>query len=84
MGGPAIRNALNIALTWIGFGLRIVITDLEVECEETIDVARAKTLIVPLAENANTDDDFYDIHQIQAARTIPRLIATLRDTPELP
>jgi hypothetical protein len=77
VGGPVIRNVLNIALTWIGLGLRTVITDLEVQCEEKIDIARAKALIVPLAENASTDDDFYDIVQTQGAPTIPRCVIPL-------
>jgi hypothetical protein len=78
VGGPAIRTAINIALTWIGLGLRIVINEFEVECVGAIDLDAAKALILPPAEHESIDRGLTDLNRIRRARTIPELIAATR------
>jgi hypothetical protein len=78
VGGPAIRTAINVALTWIGVGLRVVINQLDVECVGEIDLDTAKELILPAAENESNDSDLTDLKRIRGARTIPELIAATR------
>jgi hypothetical protein len=78
--GPAVKTSLNLALTWIGFGVRMVTAEITVDCLKTIDIGEAKTLILPLAENASevVDPERIAYNRAKKARTIPELIIAIR------
>ena len=78
VGEPAFRTAINIALTRLGLGLRMVINEFEVECVGAIDLDAAKALILPRAEHESTDSDLTDLDRIRRARTFPELIDATR------